>query len=61
MAQELILRELRLSELGHFWQLFRTVGNGVCVISSSYSFQQMFLRLCRHIADILKMCIWVLN
>ena len=28
------------------------------MISSSYSFQQMFLKLGRHIADILTMCMW---
>ena len=55
------LRELRTSELSHFWQLFCTVGCSVCVINSSHSFQGMFLKLCRHFVDILKMCMWVLG
>ena len=40
---------------------FCTVGYGVCVINTSYSFQRKFLKLCRHIADILKMCMWVFD
>ena len=33
-------------------------GYGVCVINSSYSFQQMFFKFGRHIVDILEMYIW---
>ena len=39
---------------------FCTIGFGVCLINSFNSFQRMFLKLCRHIVDILKMCMWVL-
>ena len=56
-----ILIELRPFELSHFWQLFCMVGYGVCVINYSYSFQRMFFKLCRHIGDILKMCMWVFD
>ena len=49
---ELILKELQLFELCDFWQVFIIVGSAVSVINSSYSFQWMFLRLCKHIVDI---------
>ena len=61
MELELILTELLPVELSHFWQFFLHCRVWSCVISSSYSFQWMFLRLCRHIVDILKMCMWVFD
>ena len=58
MELELILTKLRLFKL---WQLFCIVGYGVRVIKCSYSFQRMFFKLCRHIGNILKMCMWVFD
>ena len=40
---------------------FCAVGYGDCIINSCYSFQCVFLKLCRHIVDILKMCIWAFD
>ena len=53
--------ELRPFELICFWQLFCIVGYGVCVIYSSYSFQWIYHKLCRHIVDILEMCMWIFD
>ena len=40
---------------------FCDVGYKVCVINVSYSFQWMFLKLCRHTENIFKICMYVLN
>ena len=54
----LILTELQPFKLSHFGSFFYTLGYGICVISSCQSFQLMFLKFCRHIVDMLKMCMW---
>ena len=61
MELELIFRELRSFKHSLFGSFFCTVGHGNYVISCSYSFQLLFLKLCRDIVDILKMCMWVLD
>ena len=58
MELELILTKLWPFKLRQFWQHFCTVEYEVFVINSSYSFQWIFLKLCRHIVDLLKMNIW---
>ena len=59
MELELILRRLWPLKLSHFRQ-FCIVGYGVCVINSSYNFHWTFLKLCLLVADIIKMCMWIL-
>ena len=49
-----MMAELRL-------EMFLHIGYGVCVISSSYSFQWIFLKPCILIVDILKMCILIFD
>ena len=61
MKPELILTELRPFELSCFWQLFLHLGYGVCAINFSYSFQWVFLKLCRHIVNILELCMCVFD
>ena len=48
----------QVSNSGPHGPLVCTVEYGVCVINSSNKFQWMLLKLCRHILDILKMCMW---
>ena len=61
MDQKVILTDLWPFELSHFKQLFALFGIWVCVINFSYCFQWMFLKFCRHIVDILKMCMWIFD
>ena len=61
MELEFIFIEFRPFKLSYFWQLYCIVGYGVCVICSSYSFQWISYKFCRHIVDILEMCRWVLE
>ena len=55
MALESITRELPPFKLSHLWQLFCTVGFGVCVINFSYSFftnvSQTLQSYCEHVED----------
>ena len=60
MELELILKGLlNLVIFGNFF--FFIVGSGVCVSSSSYSFQSMFCKRSRYIVDILEICMWVFD
>ena len=68
---ESILTELLLFKLKYFGSFlpsrvcilaaFCLLGYGVCVINSFYSFQWLFFKHCRHIVNILKMCMWVFD
>ena len=44
-----------------FLENFCIVEYGVCVNNFSYIFQLLFLKLFRHIVDMLKMYIWVMD
>ena len=61
MALELSIRKLRPFKLSRFRQLFCNVGCGVCVINFFYRFQCIFLKPCRFIVSIMKMCIWTFD
>ena len=53
------LRPFKLSQFFFFFFFFFLLCRyAVCVIKFSYSFQWMFLKLCRHTVDILKICMW---
>ena len=55
MALEIILTELQPFELRYFRQLFCIVGYGVCVINSSYIFNELFETMqtyCGYIKDV---------
>ena len=60
MELEITLTELQPFRLNYVLavSVFFTVRYGVCVINPTYRFQWMFLKLCRHIADLMKICTW---
>ena len=61
MELEFILAENVLFNLDIYGSFFCIVGYGVCVISSSYSFQWTIMKPCILLIDILRMCMWVFD
>ena len=60
MALDLILGELQPFELSHFMKLFGLYGMVLC----NYFLPQFSMNVsqtCRHIVDILKICMWILD
>ena len=60
MELELILTELLPFELGLIG-IFWIEGYGVCLINFFYSIQRIYLKLCVHVVNTLKVYIWVFD